>query len=128
MTSNNVRVGIDGFENAVKKALKETKEISENALIKAVDKTSKETVTKIKGAAPAKTRKYQKGWTSKVTTQAGRGRYGRTVHNKTRYMLAHLLQNGHGGPRPAGAHPHIPSDEETEELFKKNFESEMGKS
>ena len=42
-------------------------------------------------------------------------------------MLAHLLQNGHGGAQPAGPRPHIPSDEETEELFVKNMEREMGK-
>lgn len=128
MASNQVKVSIDGFGDAIRSALDETKRLTEDALIASADKTAKETVKKIKGAAPSKTGKYGKGWTSKVTTQAGRGRYGRTVYNGPRYMLAHLLQNGHGGPRPARAHPHIPSDEETEELFKKNFESEMGKS
>ena len=105
----------------------ETKTLTENALRSAVDKTARETVTKIKGQAPVKTGKYAGGWTSKVTTQDGRGRYGRTVYNAPRYMLSHLLQNGHGGPRPAPAHPHMPSDEETEELFRKNMESEMNK-
>lgn len=122
---NNVKVKTDGFENAIRDALEETKKLTEDALIASIDKTAKETVQKVKSASPAKTKKYAKGWTSKVTTQAGRGRYGRTVHNKSRYMLVHLLQNGHGGPRPAKAHPHIPSDEETEALFEKNLESEM---
>ena len=125
MGSSHVKV--DGLENAVKEALMETKTLTENALRYAVDKTARETVTKIKGQAPVKTGKYAGGWTSKVTTQDGRGRYGRTVYNAPRYMLSHLLQNGHGGPRPAPAHPHMPSDEETEELFRKNMESEMNK-
>lgn len=127
MAGNRVKVGAAGFESAVRDALNETKELTENALMASVDKTAKETVKKIKGAAPAKTGKYRKGWTSKVTIQAGRGKYGRTVYNGPRYMLAHLLQNGHEGPRPAGAHPHIPSDEETEALFEKSMESEMNK-
>lgn len=125
MGSSHVKV--DGLENAVKEALLGTKTLTENALRSAVDKTARETVTKIKGQAPVKTGKYARGWTSKVTTQDGRGRYGRTVYNAPRYMLTHLLQNGHGGPRPAPAHPHMPSDEETEELFRKNMESEMNK-
>ena len=125
MGSSHVKV--DGLENAVKEALLGTKTLTENALRSAVDKTARETVTKIKGQAPVKTGKYARGWTSKVTTQDGRGRYGRTVYNAPRYMLSHLLQNGHGGPRPAPAHPHMPSDEETEELFRKNMESEMNK-
>ncbi len=125
MGSSHVKV--DGLENAVKEALLGTKTLTENALRSAVDKTARETVTKIKGQAPVKTGKYARGWTSKVTMQDGRGRYGRTVYNAPRYMLSHLLQNGHGGPRPAPAHPHMPSDEETEELFRKNMESEMNK-
>ena len=127
MSSDHVKVKIDAVENAIRDALEKTKKLTEDALIASVDKTAKETVQRVKGASPTKTGKYSKGWTSKVTTQAGRGRYGRTVHNKPRYMLVHLLQNGHGGPRPARAHPHIPSDEETEALFEKNLESEMNK-
>ena len=125
--SDNVKVKADGFGNAIRDALEETKKLTEDALIASIDKTAKETVQKVKIASPTKTGKYAKGWTSKVTTQAGRGRYGRTVYNKPRYMLVHLLQNGHGGPRPARAHPHIPSDEETEALLEKNLESGINK-
>lgn len=127
MSSSQIKIGIDGFESAVRDALNETKKLTERALVASTDKTAKETVKRIKSAAPVKTGKYQKGWSSKITTQKGRGRYGRTVYNEPRYRLAHLLQNGHGGPQPAGAHPHIPSDEETETLFAKNLESEMNK-
>ena len=125
--SDNVKVKADGFGNAIRDALEETKKLTEDALIASIDKTAKETVQKVKSASPTKTGKYAKGWTSKATTQAGRGRYGRTVYNKPRYMLVHLLQNGHGGPRPARAHPHIPSDEETEALLEKNLESGINK-
>lgn len=122
-----VRVSPKGFQDAVTKALEDARMITDEAMTAAVEKTTKETLSKIRGAAPVKTGKYKKGWTSKVTTQKGRGRYGRTVYNGPRYRLAHLLQNGHGGPHAAGPHPHIPSDEETEDLFTKNLESEMNK-
>lgn len=121
------KVKVNQLEAAIKNALDETKDLTENALRSAIDKTAKETVAKVKSSSPVKTGKYAKGWTSKVTTQTSRGRYGRTVYNRPRYMLTHLLQNGHGGPRPARAHPHIPTDEETEALFKKNLESEIKK-
>lgn len=122
-----IKIKVEGLERAVKDVLNETKELTDNALVAAADKTAKETIAKIKGKSPTKTGKYAKGWTSKVTTQNARGRYGRTVYNRPRYRLAHLLQNGHGGPRPARAHPHIPTDEETEALFEKNLESEIRK-
>ncbi|MCI7098115.1 MAG: HK97 gp10 family phage protein [Lachnospiraceae bacterium] len=124
-SSRNVR--IEEFAGAIREALEETKGMTEKALQVSVDKTARETVKKIKGKAPVKTGKYRSGWTSGITQQPGRGFYGRTVHNSKRYMLAHLLQHGHGGPRPAGPHPHIPSDEETAALFEQNLEKEMSK-
>jgi hypothetical protein len=127
MSNIKVKLGDSEFSRAIKEALQETKNLTEAALVKAVDKTAKETVTTIKGKSPVMTGKYRAGWGSKITKQAGRGGYGRTVHNKTRYMLVHLLQNGHGGPHPARAHRHVPSDEEVGTLFEKNMESEMSK-
>lgn len=123
----NTKVGMDGLENAILDAMRETRQLTEKALMSAVDKTARETVKKIKGASPVRTGKYAKGWSSRVSKKDGRGGYGRTVYNGPRYMLTHLLQNGHGGPRPAGAHPHIPPDEETAAVFEKNLESEMKK-
>lgn len=123
----NTKVGMDGLENAILDAMRETRQLTEKALMFAVDKTARETVKKIKGASPVRTGKYAKGWSSRVSKKDGCGGYGRTVYNGPRYMLTHLLQNGHGGPRPAGAHPHIPSDEETAAVFEKNLESEMKK-
>lgn len=113
------------FAEQMRKALDETKDLTEEALKKAVDKTAKQTVKAIKEKAPVRTGKYKKGWTSKKTTDSARGAYGKTVYNRPKYMIAHLLQNGHGGKHPARAIPHIPSDDETEKLFVDNLESEM---
>lgn len=118
---------IEGFADQMRKALDETKEWTEEAVRKAVDKTAKETVQTIKANAPVRTGKYKKGWSAKKTQDNSRGAYGKTVHNRTRYMIAHLLQNGHGGRSAAGAIPHIPSDDETESLFMRNMESELSK-
>lgn len=127
MSGDNVKIGMNSLESAIREALEETRTLTEDALIKATDKTAKETVKRIKNKAPKRSGEYQKGWTSKVTRAAGRGGYGRTVHNRTRYRLAHLLQNGHGGAIQARPYPHIPQDEETAELFENNLESEMRK-
>lgn len=127
MASNTVKVRADELAGAIKEVLNETKDLAERAVLEAVDETAKEVVKKTKGASPVKKETYKRGWTSKVTKARGRGRYGRTAHNRTRYMLAHLLQNGHGGPRPAPPHPHITTDEETEAIFVKKLKSEMNK-
>lgn len=123
----NVRVSANELQDAILDAMREAKKITDQALKAAVDKTAKEAVSQTKSKAPKKSGDYRGGWSSRITTQPGRGAYGRIVYNGPRYMLAHLLQNGHKGPRPAGAHPHIPSDEETEALFTKNLESEIEK-
>lgn len=132
--SRKVRVPMSGLEQEILSALKDTRELTGEALHRAIDKTASETVSRIKEKAPVKTGAYRSGWTSKVTIKSRRGGYGRTIYNNGRtvdgkrcYRLAHLLQNGHGGPRPAGAHPHIPQDDETEALLEKNIESEMSK-
>lgn len=127
MAGKEVKVDAEHLGEAVRQALNDTRELTEEALRVSADKTAKEILSKTKSAAPVKTEKYKRGWSSKATKVPGRGAYGKTVFNKSRYMLTHLLQNGHGGPRPAGAKPHIPSDEETESIFIKNLESEMSK-
>lgn len=121
------KVKPEGVANAVASALNEYRLLTESALADAIDATSKEAVSKTKGAAPKKTGKYAKGWSSKVTTKPGRGKYGRTVYQRTRPGLAHLLQHGHDGPQPAGPHPHIITDAEIGELLEENLEKEMDK-
>lgn len=122
-----VTVKIDSFSNVVKDMLEETKKLTDDALISSIDKTAKEVVSRTKSASPKKTGKYAGGWGSKVTLQAGRGKYGRTVYNSSKGWLVHLLEHGHGGPHPAGPHPHILSDEETESILERNLRSEIEK-
>lgn len=124
--SSNARVTVREFQDAVMKALEDTRMLTNESLQRAIDNTAKQTVSKIKEKAPRKTGVYRNSWTSKVTKMSGRGNYERTVYCRApHYRRTSWLQNGHGGPRPARPHPHIPSDEETEALFIKNLESEM---
>lgn len=127
MAGREVKVDVEHLGSAIKEALNETKELTGEAMQTSVDKTAKEIAAKTRSASPVRTGKYKRGWSTKVTRQPGRGAYGKTVFNKPRYMLTHLLQHGHGGPRPAREIHHIPSDEETEAIFMKNLESEMSK-
>ncbi len=127
MAGGRVRISPEGLSDAVMDVLKDARELTEDAVQASIDKTAKEVVAKTKGAAPMKTGKYKRGWSSKTTKKNGRGAYGRTVYNRTEYRLTHLLQHGHGGPRPARAIPHIVTDEETETIFEKNLEREMSK-
>ena len=120
------RIKAENLSNEIKKALNETKTWTEENLKRAIDATAKETVNKIRGKAPVKTGEYAGGWTSKAENRK-RKRYARIAYQIKKPKLAHLLQNGHGGPMPAPSHPHIPSDDETEKLFEKNMEREMRK-
>lgn len=59
----------------------------------AIEKTSKESVRKLKDTSPKKSGEYAKGW--KIKKERGRdGIATVTVHNKI-YQLTHLLENGH---------------------------------
>ena len=76
-----------------------------------VDDTARTLVKEIRSAAPKRTGKYAKGWTSRKLGERTRSKegYARLVCNPKRYSVAHLLEHGHakrGGGRTAGK-PHI---------------------
>lgn len=73
---------------------------------KAVSATGRELVNDLKESSPSKTGKYSSGWRMRTEFDSFGGYYVR-VYNVTKPSLTHLLEFGHGGPRPAGAHPHI---------------------
>lgn len=73
---------------------------------KAVSATGRELVNDLKGSSPSKTGKYGSGWRMRTEFDSFGGYYVR-VYNVTKPSLTHLLEFGHGGPQPAGAHPHI---------------------
>lgn len=83
----------------------------EEAIPKIVDDTARTLAKEIRSAAPKRTGKYAKGWTSRKLGEKARSKegYARLVCNPKRYSVAHLLEHGHakrGGGRTAGK-PHI---------------------
>ena len=82
-----------------------------NGVAEAVDapaeKGAKGLALDLRGTAPMRSGAFAKVWTSKQTGANARGAKAYTVYNKAHYQLTHLLQNGHKGPAPAPAYPHI---------------------
>ena len=119
-----IKVSADEFEKAAQDAMTDFGRRTRENVRAAVDKTASQVTRKTKSASPAKTGKYKAGWASRVTEQSN-VQYQKTVYNKDRYMLTHLLEKGHGGPHPAGPHPHIVKDEETQKIFEENLRKEI---
>ena len=134
---SNVRISPEKLESAVKKILDEFAEATYADVKTAVDETAKEAVKNTKQNAPVNKHPkkepkyppgtYKKSWTSKVTEDKVEV-YERTVYAKyPHHALTHLLQNGHGGPWPARAYPHIQQDDDTIRIFEEKLKKEMGR-
>lgn len=119
-----IKVDASELEKAVQDVVTDFSRRTRENVRAAVDKTASQVTRKIKSASPAKTGKYKAGWASRVTEQSN-VQYQKTVYNKDRYRLTHLLEKGHGGPHPAGPHPHIVKDEETQRIFEENLRKEI---
>ena len=101
-------VSIDGLADAVIQELEEYNKLSAETVKKAVDKAGKTVRDQIKGSAPVRTGKYARSWTSRKTKETATALQV-TVYSPSRYMLAHLLEQGHA-KRNGGrvrAIPHI---------------------
>lgn len=113
------RCTIDSLAATIMQGLTEYANASSEDVKDAVRKAGKELKSEISSTSPKDTGKYAKSWT--VTTQRETAHsLELVVHSKTKYQLAHLLENGHakrGGGRVA-ARPHIAPAEEkiTQEL------------
>lgn len=119
-----IKVDAGELEKAVQDVMTDFGRRTRENVRAAVDKTESQVTRKTKSASPTKTGKYKAGWASRVTEQSN-VQYQKTVYNKDRYRLTHLLEKGHGGPHPAGPHPHIVKDEETQRIFEENLRKEI---
>lgn len=119
-----IKVDAGELEKAVQDVMTDFGRRTRENVRAAVDKTESQVTRKTKSASPTKTGKYKAGWASRVTEQSN-VQYKKTVYNKDRYRLTHLLEKGHGGPHPAGPHPHIVKDEETQRIFEENLRKEI---
>lgn len=105
------KVNVKGISKEFAKILSEYKEEVEEGISIAGDKVAKKTVSNLKKNSPKRKKnggEYAKGW--RITAIKGK----RIIHNKTKYQLTHLLENGHAkvnGGRVPGK-PHIKPAEE----------------
>lgn len=118
------RINAGELQSTIKGILDEYSKATYMDIKKATDRTAQQTAKNTKAKAPSKTGKYKSGW-GYTRNDESVDRYSVTVHDKTKPSLTHLLQNGHGGPRPARAYPHIQQDEETERIFEENLIKEL---
>ena len=109
--------------------LEEYAELTADVLKKEIQEAGKVAKQQISQTAPRKTGRYAKSWVVKKISETSNS-LEVTVHSKNRYMLTHLLENGHakrGGGRVA-AIPHIAPAEETAILsLERNIERELGR-
>jgi len=115
-------IKVSQLASEIEKQLTDYKDLAADELKKAVKEG-------INDSAPVRTGKYAKSWTSKVTAESSSG-IEVTVYSPSRYMLAHLLENGHakrGGGR-VRAIPHIhPAEEAAEELLERDIKLALQK-
>lgn len=101
-------VNIDGLTAAIMEGLTEYADLATDKMKSAVKKSAKTLKDEINSSAPVRTGKYAKSWKTKTTKESSNA-LEMTVYSPSKYMLAHLLENGHakrGGGR-VRAIPHI---------------------
>ena len=110
------KVSIDKLADEIISGLTEYATLSTESMKAAVKKAGATVKDEINSSAPVLSGRYAKSWQSKTTAETV-NTLEVTVYSPSRYMLAHLLENGHakrGGGRVA-AIPHIaPAQEQGE--------------
>ena len=121
-------VSVDQMASAIAEELDKYNDLAADELKKAVKKVGRTAKSDINESAPVRTGKYAKSWKTKVTAEDSQ-RIQVTVYSPSRYMIAHLLENGHakrGGGR-VRAIPHIkPAEEHAEEVLLSDLEKALG--
>jgi len=122
-------IPVDQLASEVMSGLEEYAELAADVLKKEIQEAGKTAKKQIEQTAPRKTGRYAKSWAVKKVSETSNS-LEVTVHSKNRYMLTHLLENGHakrGGGRVA-AIPHIaPAEELAVQTLEKNIERELGR-
>ena len=122
-------IPVDQLATEVMKGLEEYAELATDVMKKEVQETGKVVKQQIEQTAPRKSGRYAKSWAVKKTAETS-STLEVTVHSRNRYMLTHLLENGHakrGGGRVA-AIPHIaPAEEAAAQSLERNIETALGR-
>ena len=120
-------VSIDRMAEAIMEGLNEYAGLAADEMKKAVKNSAKTVKDEIGSGAPERTGKYAKSWRTKTTKESASA-LEITVYSPSRYMLAHLLENGHakrGGGR-VRAVPHIaPAEQHGIEQLEREIEEAL---
>lgn len=118
---------IDDLADEIMAGLQEYAELADDAMKTAVKKTATTVKKEIAANAPKDTGAYGKSWTAKKIKENSHT-LQMTVHSKSHYQLAHLLEKGHAkrnGGRVQGK-PHIaPAEEHGAELLESLITEEL---
>ena len=120
---SSTKIQIDQLASAVHDILTEYTEEVTTVTKEVTRETSKKVRKEIKDTAPKRTGKYANSWRAKTVLETST-KLEIVVHSPTKYMLAHLLENGHakrGGGRVA-AIPHLAP---AEQIGTEYMESEL---
>ena len=121
-------VKVEQLAAVVTEIMDEYKDLAVDKMKKAIKDAGKTVKEDINGSAPVRTGKYAKSWASKVTAENSVS-LEVTVYSPSRYMIAHLLENGHakrGGGR-VRAIPHIkPAEDHGMEQLESDLTKALG--
>ena len=122
-------IQVDQLAKEVMDGLEEYAKLATDVLKKEIQEAGKTAKTQIEQTAPRKTGRYAESWAVKKVSETSNS-LEVTVHSRNRYMLTHLLENGHakrGGGRVA-AIPHIaPAEEAAVQSLERNIETALGR-
>lgn len=106
-------VGVDGLADAVMRGLREYADLATDSMKTAVTNASKTVRKEISANAPVRRGTYKKSWRTKKKRENANV-LEVTVYSPKRYMIAHLLENGHAkrnGGRVAGRPQIAPAEQ-----------------
>ena len=120
-------ISVEQMADAIREELMNYRDLAAEETKKAVKNAGKTVKKDINDSAPVRTGKYAKSWTTKVTAEDSQS-IELVVYSPSRYMLAHLLENGHA-KRNGGrvrAIPHIaPAEEHGAEQLQSDIEKAL---
>ena len=122
-----MKIKIDELDKAVREELDSySREVGE-AVDNAVLRVAKRCLASIKANSPNRSEAYRKGWTMAKETM--RSRLLAVIYNRKRWLLIHLLENGHqkaSGGRVSGT-PHVgPAADQAERELVAEIIRELG--
>ena len=116
-------IPVDQLASEVMKGLEEYAELTTEVVKKEVQETGKVVKQQIESTAPRKSGRYAKSWAVKKTAETSNS-LEVTVHSRNRYMLTHLLENGHA-KRGGGRVRAIPHSAPAEEMGIRELEDRI---